>query len=136
MEKVKYLTMVVFALTVSLVLGFVIKEKYKEYATPIIKFDRQKYDFDTLYRQEDASVYFIFRNNGGAKLKIHKITTSCDCTIAEYNTGYIPVNGIDSLKVTYETANKGHFVKEILVYSNSLHSPEHLSISGFVPFDQ
>ena len=42
---------------------------------------------------------------------------------------------MDSIKVTYDIENKGYFIKEIMVYSNSETSPDRLVVKGYVPFD-
>lgn len=62
---------------------------FKEFTKPKIVFNTLSADLDTLYRQEDAFFYFIYKNEGNSDLKIHNITTSCGCTIPFWNSGFL-----------------------------------------------
>ena len=101
----------------------------------MLSFDETKYNMDTVYSQSDAEVHFVYKNIGNNNLKIYSIETSCGCTIPSWNDGFLPPMSVDSFKVSYNIENKGYFVKEIMVYSNSKSSPDHLVIEGYVPFD-
>ena len=35
----------------------------------------------TLYTQEEAEIYFVYKNLGNKELKINNIKSSCGCTI-------------------------------------------------------
>ncbi|WP_111320651.1 DUF1573 domain-containing protein [Algoriphagus chordae] len=90
---------------------------------------------DTLFTQKDAEIYFKYKNVGTKDLKILNIQTTCGCTIPEWNSKLLAPDEADSFKVSYNIENKGNFLKEIMVYSNSKTSPDHLIISGFVPIE-
>jgi len=110
-------------------------EFYKEFSKPKIVFQSLSADLDTLYRQEDAYFYFVYKNKGISDLKIYNITTSCGCTIPFWNSGSLKRSETDSFRVVYNIENKGYFIKEILVYSNSPTSPDKLQLLGYVPFE-
>ena len=100
-----------------------------------IEFEKALHDFDTLKNQADAELYFIFYNRGNIDLEINDIGTSCGCTIPSWSKNVIKPDEKDSFLVSYDIENKGFFIKEIMVYSNSTTSPDKLVIKGYVPFD-
>jgi hypothetical protein len=102
---------------------------------PVIKFEKTKHDFDTLYTKVQANTYFVYKNTGKKPLKTDRIQTACGCIIPTWNSNELLPNQIDSFKVEYNTENKGYFIKEIMVFSNSETSLNRLAISGFVPFE-
>lgn len=124
-----------FFVIISTIISIYIKWELEERYVPNISFVQEKYDFDTLLNQEDAFVYFVYRNIGKKDLKILDIYSSCGCTIPYWNNKVLKPNEIDSFKVTYNIENKGYFIKEIMVHSNSISSPDHLEIMGYVPFE-
>lgn len=134
-KNIKYL--IVFALTVaaSMFISSFVRDWYRQSKHPEISFEKDKIEMDTIYNPAQSEVYFSYKNIGKNDLKIHKIETTCGCTIPTYNTDFLPSQKKDSFKVRYETINKGHFLKEIMIYSNSKTSPDRIAISGYVPFD-
>lgn len=97
-----------------------------------IKFNNTVHNFDTIYPIEEPKVYFTYKNIGKNKLIIDSITHSCGCTIPVYNDTPLKPMNIDSIQVEYDSKqNKGHFVKEIMVYSNAEESPHKIFIKGF-----
>lgn len=111
------------------------KRYFERNFVPEISFKSTKHDFDTLLYEKDAEIYFVFENTGKEKLKIYDIKTSCGCTIPEWNDKFLKPSQKDSFKVNYDIKNKGYFIKEIMVYSNSISSPDRLEIKGYVPFE-
>lgn len=101
----------------------------------IIEFEKTTHDFDTLKNQADAELYFVFYNRGNSDLEINDIGTSCGCTIPSWSKNVIKPYEKDSFLVSYDIINKGYFIKEIMVYSNSSTSPDKLVIKGYVPFE-
>jgi hypothetical protein len=96
---------------------------------------QSEHDFDTLFYQKDAEFYFVYENSGKKYLKIENIKSSCGCTIPSWNVLALAPYERDSFKVTYNIENKGYFIKEIMVYTNSDSSPDRLVVKGFVPFE-
>ncbi|MFC0262747.1 DUF1573 domain-containing protein [Fontibacter flavus] len=133
----KVIQWVVFILIViaSVVLSVFAKKWVNNFYSPEILFDVRKYDFDTLKTSDSSYYYFKYRNIGNGELKIYNIKTSCGCTIPYWNESFLKKNETDSFRVEYDKINKGYFIKEIMVYSNSKTSPDRLEISGLVPFD-
>lgn len=131
----KRLGFIFLVLTISIVLSAMIKKYLGKDNVTHIAFIYQEHDFDTLWVQKDAEFHFIYENLGKKDLIIEKITTSCGCTIPYWSNLALPPSNKDSIKVTYDIENRGYFIKEIMVYSNSETSPDRLVIKGYVPFD-
>ena len=135
MDKIKTIVLLLVISLIFMILTWVGYGAFKEFTNPKIVFNTLSADLDTLYRQEDAFFYFIYKNEGNSDLKIYNITTSCVCTIPFWNSGLLKRSETDSFKVEYNIENKGYFIKEILVYSNSPTSPDKLQLLGYVPFE-
>jgi len=135
MEKIKYLILFIIIIAITTITARKYKKVYNNNKLPEISFEFNHFDMDTINTAKEAEVYFVYSNIGNSNLKIDKIETTCGCTIPKWNNSFLASKRIDSFKVTYNTENKGHFIKEIAVYSNSKNSPNHLKISGYVPFE-
>jgi len=135
MEKIKKILTFIIIVIITLFLSLSFKNWYNKKNYPEISFNRKKISLDTIYNKKQAEIYYSYKNTGNKNLKIFRIETTCACTIPTFNDGLLEPREIDSFKVKYETENKGHFIKEIMVYSNSRTSPDRLTISGYVPFN-
>lgn len=131
----KNVIILIFVILISATISILVKRFIDKKFIPSISFEVRKHDFDTLVNQNDADFYFVYSNSGKEDLKIFDIRTSCGCTIPKWNDGYLKPYEKDSFKVSYNIENKGYFLKEIMVYSNSESSPDRLEILGYVPFD-
>jgi hypothetical protein len=97
-----------------------------------ILFSKTNHSFDTINLLEEPKVYFKYKNTGSHMHTIDSITHSCGCTIPTFNDLPLPPNHVDSIQVEYDSqSNKGHFIKEIMVYSNAANSPHKIFIKGF-----
>lgn len=132
MRKLGYIFLVV---VFSIVLSAIIKNYLEKDNVAHLSFVLKEHDFDTLRVREDAEFHFIYENIGKKDLIIERITTSCGCTIPYWSNMALPPLNKDSIKVAYDIENKGYFIKEIMVYSNSETSPDRLVVKGYVPFD-
>lgn len=131
----KHLIILILVVIASLGVSFLIKSKIEKSKMAKISFVQSKHDFDTLRSQADADFYFVYENHGNKDLKIYDIKTSCGCTIPSWNDNFLRPYEKDSFKVTYNVANKGYFLKEIMIYSTSETSPDRIEVMGFVPFE-
>ena len=136
MESIRYIIYLVLSMGLVIGLTFAARAVYEQHYYASIAFENKDHQFDTLSSEQDAATYFVFKNTGREGLKITNIETSCGCTIPSWNDRLLGQHETDSFKVLYHTENKGYFVKEIMVYSNSITSPDHLTIRRFVPLEQ
>lgn len=131
----KNIVIVIFVIVLSSVISIVIKRNIEKKYVPKVSFLQLEHDFDTLYTQEEAEIFFVYENLGNKDLKINNVKSSCGCTIPSWNVLPIAPYEKDSFKVTYNIENKGYFIKEVMVYSNSITSPDRLIVKGYVPFE-
>jgi hypothetical protein len=135
MEIIKNILVLAAAMGLMAGLAYFGKRMYDDRNYAMLHFEKKKHDFDTLRTQEAAATYFVYKNTGNKPVRIEKVETTCGCTIPYWNQQELAPNQADSFKVAYNIENKGYFVKEVMVYSNSKNSPEHLFISGYVPLE-
>lgn len=132
---IKNILILLFVIIVSTISSVLIKRYLEKSHVAKIYFVDLEHDFDTLRNQSDAEYYFVYKNLGSKNLQIYNIKSSCGCTIPSWNPGELKPNETDSFKVVYNIENKGYFIKEVLVYSNSESSPDKLQVLGYVPFE-
>lgn len=86
----------------------------------VITFDDTKHKFGTLKKGEKVTHAFHFKNTGNNPLLIVKAVASCGCTVPSYPKDPIPPGGEGEIVVEFNTSNqKGHVMKNVLVYSNA-----------------
>jgi len=101
----------------------------------IINFDYKKHDFGLIELQKDSVVRttFFFENQGSASLIIHKVTTSCGCTVPEWTKQPVEPGNKGFIKVTFNPEGfSGKFSKSIYVKSNAKEDVVILRIEGEV----
>lgn len=86
----------------------------------VITFDDTKHKFGTIKKGEKVTHAFHFKNTGNNPLLIVKAVASCGCTVPSYPKDPIPPGGEGDIVVEFNTSNqKGHVMKNVLVYSNA-----------------
>jgi len=85
---------------------------------------------ERLFIGERRRLYFTFTNISESDFKINKIETRCGCTAPYWPDRKLKFNETDSILVEFYSEQKGPFVKEIYVHSNSKTSPDLLLIQG------
>lgn len=87
---------------------------------PIIKFEKEVYEFGKITEGEKVHFDFIFTNTGKTPLIITGTTTTCGCTIPEPPTEPINPGKQGVIKVVFNSKGKiGLNDKVITVYSNT-----------------
>lgn len=101
---------------------------------PVMAFDKELYDFETIKEQDgDARYTFTFRNTGSKPLVITNVRATCGCTSPDWTTKSVASGEKGEISVVYHAKNRpGRFTKNIVVYSNAENSPVHLKIKGNV----
>ena len=90
--------------------------------TGIVKivFREYEHNFGKVSEGEKVSYLFKFENQGSADLIIASATTSCGCTVPEYDTKPISPGGTGNLEVIFDTSGRnGMQTKTITVKSNA-----------------
>lgn len=103
---------------------------------PVIKFERDEFDFGTITQGEKVSHIFKFKNLGNRALVISSAASSCGCTVPEYPKQPVDAGKDGEVRVVFDSSNKnGMVTKEVTLVANTI--PNKISIrikaNVFVP---
>lgn len=98
----------------------------------VIKFSRTEYDFKNIRKGYRLTYAFTFTNTGAVPLVIKRVKPECGCTEANYPEAPIGPGATGAIRITYIASERGHFVKGVEVFSNTVLSPVTLKITGDV----
>ncbi len=86
----------------------------------VIVFREYEHGFGQVTEGEKVGYVFKFENKGTAGLVIKSATTSCGCTVPEYDSKPIPPGSEGNLEVVFDTSGRnGMQTKTITVKSNA-----------------
>lgn len=95
-------------------------------------FNETDHNFGTIQHRGNGTFEFIFKNTGKEPLIIKNVTSSCGCTIPNWDKDPILPKKTGKIVVKYDTERIGQFIKSIKVFSNAKNSPVDLIIRGEV----
>lgn len=97
-----------------------------------VAFDETYYDAGTIVDESQKAVKHAFeiRNNGKKQLVIHKIMSSCGCTVPDKSEIILAPDEITTLKVELLFGSAGKRSGEIVLFSNAPSSPHKLVLEG------
>lgn len=88
--------------------------------TPIIEFSELEHDFGTILEGEKVACVFTFSNKGDGSLVINSATTSCGCTVPEFDSDPIAPGEKGEIEVLFDSAyRQGIQNKTITIRSNA-----------------
>ncbi len=96
------------------------------------EFKTMKYSFGSIKQNVPATTSFLFTNKSNKPLVIEVATADCGCTSPVYPKAPILPGKTDTIKVTYNAANVGHFEKTVTVKFANYSAPITLQIDGDV----
>lgn len=100
---------------------------------PVFSVADTAYDFGTIYEGDVIQIDFRFKNTGSKPLIISEASSTCGCTIPDYQKKPVAPGEESVLKVVFNSADKmGRQFKPIWVSANTMPSHFTLSISGNV----
>ena len=101
---------------------------------PVLKFEKEMWDFGRVKQGKILTHVFKFRNNGDATLAVKRVRTSCGCTAALVSNKKILPGQQGEIKVTFNTRGYGGRVsKFIYIESNdSQESKKQLTVSATI----
>jgi hypothetical protein len=107
---------------------------YAQFTEPSITFDKTSFNFGNINELDGLKTHiFSFTNNGSQPLLVYDATTTCGCTIPEWNKEPIPPGGSGTMKVTFDPLGRpGAFRKSITVKTNAREETVVLYIVGLV----
>ena len=94
--------------------------------------DREEYDMGIVAENETKKQKVLLKNTGDVPFIIKGITTSCDCTTAEYDWKEIAPNEQKEMVVSYKGEEPGDFWRTVTVYGNIPDQSLTLSFVGSV----
>lgn len=110
--------------------------EYQEEAVspePRFKFEQETIDYGKIEQNSNGLRSFKFENIGEKPLMIHRIETSCGCTVAKKPEGAVLLGQKDRIVVRYNTVRPGFFQKSLKIYYNHpTDSVKRVSIKGTV----
>ena len=101
------------------------------YGATKIEFDETVFDFGSYSILEEREHVFSFTNAGNEPLVIQKAETSCACTQIDFSQEPVLPGKRGAIKIKYLARQKrGHFHRNVYVYSNGSEQPIRLTIDG------
>lgn len=101
--------------------------------TPVMAFERDKWDFGQIIQGESVEYNFRFTNSGDAPLVITDAKGSCGCTVPDWPREPVPPGGEGTIRVTYDSkGRKAQFNKTVTITANTVPNTNKLFISGNV----
>lgn len=79
-----------------------------------------------------VSVDYELKNTTKRPLLITQVQLGCGCTSADYPHNSIPNDENFVIRITYDSQQMGHFVKQIFVYAYGIDEPLMLTLKGLV----
>lgn len=87
---------------------------------PMFRFIETEHDFGRIREGETVSFQFKFENAGKSDLVIADVSTSCGCTVPEYEKTPIRPGEVSSITVAFNSkGRRGYQSKNIVVVANT-----------------
>jgi hypothetical protein len=100
---------------------------------PYIKFDTTCYNFGKVYEGERVGAYFKYKNTGSKNLVLTNISTSCGCTVPDYNSNPLAPGMEGEVKAVFNTEGRtGYQFKTLNVKTNGEPAEIELTITAVV----
>lgn len=100
---------------------------------PVIKFDREEFDFGTVNEGDIVETSFVVTNTGKSNLVISKVQPSCGCTAPVWPKEAIAPGESAEIKAKFNTNGKQNKQnKTLTLYTNTAKGREVLRLKGMV----
>lgn len=109
------------------------KEVVSTDVAPVIKFEKDVYEFGKITQGEKVSYDFIFTNTGKTPLIIKEASATCGCTVPETPKDPIAPGAKSKIKVVFSSAGKeGLQDKVVTVTANTIPAQTQIHLIGEV----
>lgn len=105
------------------------------FAQPKITLDKGVYDFETILWKNPVTATFVVKNTGNKPLVISNVTSSCGCTVVDWEKRPIMPGKKGVVSSVFDAKTLGRFRKSIGIYSNASNMPQYVQIKGTVTSD-
>jgi hypothetical protein len=100
--------------------GTNVQENGESDGKAVIEFSSMEHDFGTIVEGEKVACVFTFQNKGDSNLLITSATTSCGCTVPDFDREPVPPGESGSVEVVFDSAYRsGAQSKTITIRSNA-----------------
>lgn len=79
-------------------------------------------------KENELDTTFVLKNNGETPLIIYELEASCTCSSVKVDKKFIEPKDSTFLHLRYHNTKKVDFISVINIYSNSINSPQQISI--------
>lgn len=98
--------------------------------TASVETEQKEIELHNLKTGQTEEAAFILRNTGNAPFVIHDITTSCGCTVAEWDRKPVETGEKTKIKVKVTPKNGGYLRETITVFCNTEEQRLLLTVKG------
>ncbi len=96
------------------------ENKQADNSKPVIEFSELEHDFGKIVEGEVVACVFTFRNEGNTDLIISSATTSCGCTVPDFEDAPVPPGEKGNVEVAFDSSyREGVQNKTITIRSNA-----------------
>lgn len=100
---------------------------------PVIKFEKELYEFGTITQGEKVEHLFKFTNTGKSDLFITRCSATCGCTVPEWPKEPLAPGESGEIKVIFDSNGKrGKQHKKVTIVANTQPSTSVVALSGQV----
>lgn len=100
---------------------------------PVIKFERDTFNFGTVIDGEKVAYAYKFTNVGTSDLIINEAKGSCGCTVPEYPKKPIKPGETNSINVVFDSKGRpGEQSKSVAIIANTEPTTSYIYLKGFV----
>lgn len=99
---------------------------------PVITFEKDYFDFDTIAKGKQFTCKIEFTNTGKEPLIIKNIQPACGCTVASWSKKPVKKNKKGFIEITYSATLTGPFSKSLIIESNSTTPFRSIYVKGYV----
>jgi hypothetical protein len=97
-----------------------------------IYFESTTYDYGQIMEDSDGLYTISFKNIGKKPILVNRVRSTCGCTVPSWPKEPLEPGESGEIKVKYNTALPGSFMKSVYVYSTAANSPVKLVVKGKV----
>ena len=112
-------------------IGSVIKPQQPSSPVDAVEFKMLEYDFGKIPQNKPVYYTFEWVNKSNVPVKLDNVSASCGCTTPEWSTEAIAPGATGKIKVGYNAASEGYFLKPITITYNG-NQTKQINIKGTV----
>ena len=121
-----------FKKTVAITFLFIVAFSFTKAQQAHMVFRKESINLGTVALSDTVMLDFEFKNTGKLPLIVHKVETTCGCTLAKKPKKPVLPKEKGVILVRYVAEEEGRFSRTVTIYNNTKQSPLHLYLYGKV----